>query len=122
MSLRSESDSNASGWSLPDELRMLAEMGDAETVREVIHVFQSDTEARIGRIASAVAADNTEKARSEAHAIKGSAGQVGAARVSAIAKEMEAAAGRRDLAEVRRLLAELESAFAAVRRDMSKAE
>jgi HPt (histidine-containing phosphotransfer) domain-containing protein len=123
MSSRSEPEGAAgAAWTLPDELRLLAQLGDAETVREVIAVFQSDTEVRMGNIRTAFAAEDAPRVRAEAHAIKGSAGQVGAMRVSHLCRDMEAAALRQDLAEARRLLPELEAAFAAVRAAMSQAQ
>lgn len=123
MSLRPEEEGvTGTGWKLPEELRMLADLGDAETVREVISVFQSDTEARLGRLRAAVTEHDAARVRGEAHAIKGSAGQVGAARVSNLSKEMESAALRQDLAEAERLLPQLEAEFATVRRDMQSAQ
>jgi len=114
--------SSGAAWKLPEELRVLAEMGDADVVREVIGVFQTDTEARIRRIADGLAEVNAARVRGEAHAIKGSAGQVGAMLISNLARDMEAAASRQDLAEASRLLPALEAAFAKVRLAMSSTE
>ena len=121
MSLPSEPEgSPAAAWTLPEELQMLADIGDAETVREVIAVFQSDTEKRIRRIRSAVAAADAPQVRAEAHAVKGSAGQVGAMHVSSLCRQIEAAAIKQDLATAGGLLPELEAAFQTVRAAMSR--
>lgn len=109
-------------WTLPDELRMLAEMGDADTVREVIAVFQTDTRARLSVIQKAVADGDVGKLKSEAHAVKGSAAQVGATTVSNLCRYIELAAGNHDLQTAARLMPDLESAFAAVCRAMSKVD
>ena len=98
---------------------MLVDIGDAQTVREVIAVFQSDTEKRIGRIRTAIAAADAPQVRAEAHAIKGSAGQVGAMHVSSICRQIEAAAVKQDLTTAEGLLPELDAAFATVRAAMS---
>jgi HPt (histidine-containing phosphotransfer) domain-containing protein len=122
MSSRQEPETYPGGpWTLPEELRLLADLDDAETVREVIGVFQTDTEARLARIRLALEGQDLGRARAEAHAIKGSAGQVGAAHVSHLARELETVTGNQDLAAARSLLPELEAAFAAVRRDMNRA-
>lgn len=122
MTSRPDSDGPSTAWTLPDELRMLVELGDADTVREVILVFQSDTEVRIRKIKNGLAEGDAPAVRAEAHAIKGSAGQVGAAHFSQLCREVEAAALRQDLAEAGRLMPQLEVAFAAVRIAMSQAK
>jgi HPt (histidine-containing phosphotransfer) domain-containing protein len=121
MSLRSESEGAPDeAWTLPDELRMLADLGDAETVREVIGVFQKDTEIRLQKLREAIEAGDAAMARGQAHAVKGSAGQVGAMQVSSLCREIEAAALRKDLAAAGSLLPEVEAAFQAVRAAMSR--
>jgi HPt (histidine-containing phosphotransfer) domain-containing protein len=89
-------------------------------VREVIAVFQSDTEKRIQRIRTALAAADAPQVRAEAHAIKGSAGQVGAMHVSGLCRQIEAAAVKQDLGAAGALMPELEAAFQTVRAAMSR--
>ena len=119
--MRSDSEGTpGAAWTLPDELRMLADIGDAETVREVIAVFQRDTEIRIQKIRAAIAAGDAPQVRAESHAIKGSAGQVGAMDVSSVCRQIEAAALKQDLAAASGLLPELEASFQTVRAAMSR--
>jgi HPt (histidine-containing phosphotransfer) domain-containing protein len=99
---------------------MLADIGDAQTVREVIAVFQSDTEKRIRKIRTAIAAGDALQVRAEAHAIKGSSGQVGAMHVSGLCRQIEAAAIKQDLTTAIGLMPELEAAFQTVRVAMSR--
>jgi HPt (histidine-containing phosphotransfer) domain-containing protein len=121
MTLRSDSEGTpGEAWSLPEELRMLVDLGDAETVREVITVFQRDTETRIQKLREAVAAGDAVQARAQAHAIKGSAGQVGAMDVSDLCRRIEAAALAQDLAAAGGLLPQLDTAFGMVRQAMSR--
>jgi HPt (histidine-containing phosphotransfer) domain-containing protein len=120
MSSQSEPGGPGAAWTLPEELQMLVDFGDAETVREVIAVFQRDTEARIQKMRAAFAAADAPQVRAQAHAIKGSAGQVGAMDVSGFCRQIEVAALRQDLATATGLLPELEAAFQAVRAAMSR--
>ena len=96
-------------WVLPDELRMLAESGDAAVVREVISVFQSDTAKRLERIREALASGNMLQVKLEAHAVKGSAGQVGAASLSAICRRIEAESATAGREQLERLLRDAET-------------
>jgi HPt (histidine-containing phosphotransfer) domain-containing protein len=121
MSSQSEpEDVSSAAWTLPEELSLLAQLGDSDTVREVIAVFQSDTEIRIQKLRTAIAGADAVQARAEAHAIKGSAGQVGATHLSQICREIEAAALRKDLASAGGLLPDLENEFRTVRDIMSR--
>ena len=110
---------SGSAWTLPEELRALAEAGEGEAVREVIAIFQTDTEVRIRSIHQALGERNAARVRAETHAVKGSAAQVGATTISDLCRRMEAAAGAGNLDEALRLLPELEAEFAAVRRAMA---
>lgn len=123
MTLRPEPEGTpTAAWTLPDELRLLAEFGDVDTVREVIAVFQSDTEKRILKIRTAITAADAPQVRAEAHAIKGSAGQVGAMTVSNVCRQIEVAAIQKDLTTAAGLLPELDVAFQTVRTAMSQAK
>jgi HPt (histidine-containing phosphotransfer) domain-containing protein len=110
--------SMAAPWVLPDELRQLAE-SDEGLVKEVLAVFLSDTADRIARLRAALERGDRVGVKHEAHAIKGSAGQVGAAEVSALCRDIEYQAVASDEASLRALVARLEPAFASVSRDMS---
>src|SRR5947207_1115764 len=106
-------------WMLPDELRQLAEHGERGLVQEVLTVFQSDTATRLSKVQSALANDDRTEVRNQAHAVKGSAGQVGAPAVAAICQSLESLALTADLSELRNLSRQLELAFADVVRAMN---
>jgi HPt (histidine-containing phosphotransfer) domain-containing protein len=110
---------SGAAWTLPDELRMLAEAGDADMVREVIRVFQSDTAIRIRAIQEGVARGDGPRVKHEAHAVKGSAAQVGATSLAAICRSVETAALSGASDDLGRLLREMEAEFAAVRSAMA---
>jgi HPt (histidine-containing phosphotransfer) domain-containing protein len=74
---------------LPAALRQLQECGETELVEELIVIFQSDTASRLEVLARAVETADNSTARQEAHTIKGSALQVGAARFAEACRQME---------------------------------
>jgi two-component system sensor histidine kinase/response regulator len=108
----------AGPWVLPEELRLLAE-SDEGLVKEVLSVFRSDTSDRIARLRAALERGDSAVVKSEAHAIKGSAGQVGAGGVSALCRQIELQAGGSDAPALKALVTELEAAFANVCREMN---
>ena len=105
-------------WALPEELRQLAESDDA-LVKEVLSVFRSDTADRIARLRAAADRGDHSAVRSEAHAIKGSAGQVGAGGVSVLCRQIELEVGAPESASLKDLVAKLEADFAKVCREMN---
>lgn len=105
-------------WTLPDELRQLAE-SDEGLVKEVLHVFQTDTTDRLSKLRAALDRNDLAQVRNQAHAIKGSAGQVGAIEVAALCREIESRALASDPTTLRPLLARVETAFEDVCRAMS---
>ena len=86
-------------WSPPASLLEIAS-GDDDLITELIQAFRSDAMGRIQRIQGAVAAGDFSRIRAEAHAIKGSARQVGADAVADRCQELErvAQAGNASLA------------------------
>jgi hypothetical protein len=109
---------NSEPWVLPEELRQLAEGGDGDLVREVLTVFHSDTAKRLAMMRAALTANDRTKLKGEAHAVKGSAAQVGAGRVAALCRKMESEASALSEGELDSLLADIETAFADVCRQM----
>jgi len=105
-------------WALPDELRQLAEAGDESLVQEVLTIFRSDTADRIAKLKAAVQADDRSTVRNQAHALKGSAGQIGANELATVCKQVEADALTAPKTALQQLVRQLESAFAEVVRAM----
>ncbi len=106
-------------WSLPEELRQLAGSGEEELVQEVLAVFQSDTADRLAKLQGALAGNDRTQVKSEAHAIKGSSGQVGAAAMAAICQSIESRALTAGSAELQDLTRQLAAAFDEVVRAMT---
>jgi histidine phosphotransfer protein HptB len=106
-------------WVLPDELRQLAEHGESGLVQEVLAVFQSDTAERLRKVLIAIANNDRSEVRHQSHAIRGSAGQVGAHAVAALCHSLESLAPTAGPAELQDLARRAETAFAEVVRDMN---
>jgi histidine phosphotransfer protein HptB len=100
------------GWTLPDALQELALGGEQDIVAEVLALFQSDTQCRLGTLRAAVESDDRPRVRAQAHSLKGSAVQVGATVLADSCREMELAAeARPDLVP---LLEKIEARFSQV--------
>jgi HPt (histidine-containing phosphotransfer) domain-containing protein len=98
-------------WVLPDELLQLAEYGQKEVVQEVLTIFQSDTAQRLVKVQTAAAAGHRPEVRSQAHAMKGSAAQVGAPTMAALCQTLESQALTAEKAELDGLLTRIRHAF-----------
>jgi histidine phosphotransfer protein HptB len=105
-------------WVLPEELRQLAE-SDESLVNEVLAVFQSDTSDRVRKLRAAVEQNDRIQVRNQAHAVKGSAGQVGALVVSSLCRQLELEALTADQAVLRDVASRLQTEFVSVCRDMN---
>ncbi len=105
-------------WTLPEELRQLAETGEAGLVEEVLSVFQSDSAERIGAMRAACAREDRAEIRKQAHALKGSSGQVGAAGLAARCRALELAAATASAAEVAEMVDGISREFDVVSRQI----
>jgi HPt (histidine-containing phosphotransfer) domain-containing protein len=75
--------------SVLDGYRFLQEEGRTDVVTEFIDVFLEDLDPQLARIRAAVASQNAKEIRSAGHSLKGSAGSIGATRLSLLAGELE---------------------------------
>jgi HPt (histidine-containing phosphotransfer) domain-containing protein len=92
-------------------LARLDRLGGSELVRRMLSLFDEYGAARVDdAIAAAKAKDWAAVARA-AHALRSSAGNVGATRLLGVATQLEAAAGARRYFAVGFLLRQLKSAF-----------
>ncbi len=97
------------GWELPEELRNLAVDGDREVVDELIALFKKDVGVRLQVLRKAVATGDIATAGAQAHAIKGSAIQMGAVNLVATCRHIELDAGHHVAGNLERLLSEAEA-------------
>lgn len=82
---------------------------------ELVDTFLTDLEERLHALRTAAAAGDGERVRSVSHTLKGSTGNLGATRLSALAGQMEAAGRAGATAEIESLLSQLESEARRVR-------
>jgi HPt (histidine-containing phosphotransfer) domain-containing protein len=86
-------------------------MDDEELAREIIADFLGDMPKQMHTLAKYIDQDDAPLAGGQAHAIKGSAANVGAMALSAVAFEMEKAGREGRLQEIAALMPELERQF-----------
>ena len=106
-------------WTPPVELRALARRDGINLLQELVEEFRTDTASRMQGICRSLSGGNLIRARQEAHAVKGSAIQMGAASLVVLSSRLEMAAATGDRAEAVSLLETLESEFARVAHSMS---
>jgi HPt (histidine-containing phosphotransfer) domain-containing protein len=97
---------------------MLAEAGDESLVQEVLSVYRTDTAERMAKLKAAVAREDRAMVKNQAHAIKGSSGQVGAVEVAAHCRELELGAMTAAPEVLRDLVGRAEAALVEVLRVM----
>ncbi|MGH8806928.1 MAG: response regulator, partial [Noviherbaspirillum sp.] len=93
-----------------DKLREI--LGPA--LQQSVAPFLEDTPAYLNQLDQAVQEGNADVARAAAHSIKGSSGNLGAATLAQLAKEVEELAIEQRVAEIRPLVARLRQAYDAV--------
>jgi HPt (histidine-containing phosphotransfer) domain-containing protein len=100
-----------SNWALPETLKLLAASGDAELVAEIIDMFKSDTARRLLLLREALAQMDGKRVKQQAHAIKGSAIQVGADSLAALCQRIEQKDPARSCPELETLVRQAEADF-----------
>ena len=97
----------------------LARLGDTfgddpDFLIEMYGLYVEDAGNRLAELDSALAGDDAKKVKSIAHTLKGSGGNVGAERMSALAAELEQVDIALDRAQAQDLAATLRAEFEAV--------
>ena len=99
----------------PEVLANLRDLGDAELLAELAGMFFDDASSRLGELREAVEAGDAGGVERVAHTLKGSSGNMGAARMSAICADLQDVGASGDLARAPGLLEGLEEEFGRVR-------
>jgi HPt (histidine-containing phosphotransfer) domain-containing protein len=107
-------------WDLPETLREIEEAGDETFVLELITSFQNDTARRFERLRAAVARLDAATVKAEAHAMRGSARQMGAEALADSCQKVESAAPHMNWAELESQMEQAHLHFAEIRTDMSE--
>jgi len=96
-------------------LANLRDLGDAGLLAELAGMFFDDASSRLGELRDAVEAGDAGGVERVAHTLKGSSGNMGAARMSAICADLQDVGASGDLARARGLLEGLEEEYGRVR-------
>jgi signal transduction histidine kinase/DNA-binding response OmpR family regulator len=99
----------------PEVLANLRDLGDAEFLAELAGMFFDDASSRLEELREARGAGNAAGVERVAHTLKGSSGNMGATRMSAICAELQEVGASGDLARARGLFEGLEEEFGRVR-------
>jgi signal transduction histidine kinase/DNA-binding response OmpR family regulator/HPt (histidine-containing phosphotransfer) domain-containing protein len=106
---------DALDWSLLLALRrQLQGAGEPDIIAELIGLFKDGTPPLLGRMREAIGAGDAEKLRRAAHELKGSSGNLGALRLSALSSDLEKVARGGAVDGAAELLAQLEAEYARV--------
>jgi HPt (histidine-containing phosphotransfer) domain-containing protein len=97
-------------WARIDELREF-DTPDGALVRETVAAFARQVPGRLAELRDSAARGDASRLREEAHALKGSATNIGAAAVGQWASRLEEAGRAGDLGGVESLLEELKTAL-----------
>lgn len=98
----------------------LQEPGEPDLLRELLVLFLRDTPERLDALRRALACDDFETAARAAHSLKGSAANLGAGALQALAASAETSARQRDRATVASVLTALDAEFAQVRAQLEE--
>lgn len=98
-------------WELPASLSEIEQEGDIEFMLSVISAFQEDSESRLRVLGEAVDSGDTAAVRMQAHAIKGSAREVGANELASICAEIESKVGGQCITDLEEPISRLVEQF-----------
>ncbi len=101
-------------------LRSLCTEEDESFLKEVVDIFLVDTPQRLEELHSCLADGDTPRFVRAAHTVKGSASNLGAARMRALAEEIEHTAKKSGLAGLDTKVASLEQEFIHAQTELKK--
>jgi CheY-like chemotaxis protein/HPt (histidine-containing phosphotransfer) domain-containing protein len=91
--------------------QLISRVVEEDIAREIVPLCVEDNRERLEMLAAAVQAGNAQNVKLYAHAIKGSAANTGATRLSQVAHRLEYMAYRDDLSQAEQLLQEIRAEF-----------
>jgi HPt (histidine-containing phosphotransfer) domain-containing protein len=103
-----------------ENLRALNPDDDDAFLKDIIGIFLEDTPARIAELKQSLAAYDQPKFTRAAHSIKGSASNLGATIVRAVAEQIEHQSRNSGLVEMEPLIAKLEAEYATAKAALDK--
>ena len=106
----------------PQALERLREWGGEKLAGQMVRLFLKNSGARMDQIRAGVSGSDLQETERGAHSLKSSAANVGAETLRAMATRMESAALDESVDDARRLLPELESAYASAMDELTTIE
>lgn len=103
-----------------DNLRALGADGDDSFLKEIIGIFIEDTPQRIQELRTSFAAGDQTTFSRAAHSIKGSASNLGAMRLRAVAEKLEHTSKHQGIAGLDQEIPALEAEFETARAELVK--
>ena len=103
-----------------ENLRALNPDDDDAFLKDIIGIFLEDTPARISELKQCLTAYDQPKFTRAAHSIKGSASNLGASRVRAVAEKLEHQSRNSGLDGLESLLTSLDGEFATAKAELEK--
>ncbi|GAB4147730.1 MAG: hypothetical protein Fur0037_15970 [Planctomycetota bacterium] len=94
-----------------EELLSLSDDGDPELLLDLIQLFLDDGPAKIAAIEQGISNGDFDQVERAAHALKGSAGNLGAKLLQAVCEKLQRATRQHQLAEVTELAPQLHQRF-----------
>ncbi|HSL01048.1 MAG TPA: response regulator, partial [Rubrobacteraceae bacterium] len=101
--------------SVIEVLQSLQVRGEPDVLGELVHMFLEDATKRLETMREGAGEQDAQRLRQEAHALKGSSGNMGATRIARISSELESIGKSEDLSHASRLLDALEEELGRVR-------
>ena len=95
--------------------------GDTGGTPDLVGLFREDSKRELAQVASGLINRDAQAVARAAHALKGSSGQLGAARTESIAAQLQAVAETGELGSAKALLRRLETAVDAAQSALSSA-
>lgn len=103
-------------WALPQELCALASSGEAPVVDDLLSLFLATASQHVAGIRAAAGSGAPDVVRKRAHSLKGSAAQIGAARLAELSRQIEQQATAGPLQADLPVFREIENEFSNVTR------
>ncbi|MSU70121.1 MAG: Hpt domain-containing protein [Opitutaceae bacterium] len=103
-----------------ENLRSLSPGNADEFLREIIGIFLEDTPKRVAELEQYLAAGDAIRFARTAHSIKGSASNLGATALRAVAENLERQSAQNGLADVGPLCVKLEAEFGRTRAELTR--
>lgn len=98
----------------PQALERLKEWGGDKLAHQMVRLFLKNSGTRMDQIRTGVQEEDPQETERGAHSLKSSAANIGGEHLRTLVTKIEAAALTDDVEEMRRLLPEVEAAYAAV--------